>query len=130
MATVHAAPSPSSLDYRTIAPIFQGGLLSADPILAVTPPLVAAITGVVGSAALRVAGTTSGNLEFDIEYWNGSTWASIFSTLPTIAYGNLTVSFTPNITVFPAGTRFRAEITGLSGGATEEDLSIQLVGIP
>lgn len=128
MATVHGTHSTPIFIFYPLVPIFQGGLLSVDSILAVTAPLRNAVASVVGSAAIRVAGTISGQLEFDIDYWTGSAWASIFSTLPTIAYGSYYTNFTPNITSFAAGTYFRAEITELSGGVTEEDLTIQLFG--
>ena len=89
--------------------------------------LNAGIAGV--RASLTTAGTTSGVTTIDIEQGG----VSILSTLLTIDYGELT-SYTAATAVVVGTTALTdnsvmtVNVDGLSGGATEAGLKIQLIG--
>jgi hypothetical protein len=116
-------------DYVPIATIFQAGPLAIAPIEAVTAPIPWAVDSVVGAAALVTPGSGGTGTVFDVEYWTGSAWASIFAAgQEVITQAEYTKTFTPTTTSFSIGTRFRAEILGLTDGQAEEDFTVTLYG--
>jgi hypothetical protein len=74
-----------------------------------------------------VAGTAPSGAAFDvdIERWNGSSWASVFSTRPTIAAGATAGGGAAvfSTTAISAGWRLRVNVIAANGAA---DLTIQL----
>jgi hypothetical protein len=121
---------------------WQGSLSTGDYRYAVIPPHVDAIVLPINGVAFSIetnatGGTPSGDSRADVEYWNGSAWASIFDTAedrPIIgnAEGDQIVdrAAVPAVFEIPAGSMIRANIaalpTGQSSGPDDATLTLQL----
>lgn len=85
------------------------------------PSYILPVRGIIAALGEQASGASSGSTSFDLEYWDGSAWQSVFGATaerPAVAYDatELAAIGLPETLALPAGARLRASIAGVTAG--------------